>query len=67
MALRVDDVLVRRTGLALYDPAAARAAATRVAALLGAEQGWSKEECEAAAARFDDGVSRMLAAFRPQT
>ena len=66
MAVRVDDVLLRRTGLALYDPAAARAAAARVAALLGAEQGWTEEEGAAAAARFTDALTRMQEAYRPR-
>lgn len=48
------DVLARRTRLAMLDEAAARSAAPRVSALLGAELGWSDErrraETEAALA-----------------
>ncbi len=39
----VDDFLQRRTRLAFLDAAAAIAAAPRVAQIMGAELGWSKE------------------------
>jgi glycerol-3-phosphate dehydrogenase len=67
MAVRVTDVLFGRTGLALYEPAGARAAISRVAALLGAELGWEAAVREAEAARADAAVRRVTEAFRPPT
>jgi glycerol-3-phosphate dehydrogenase len=64
MAVRVTDVLFGRTGLALYEPAGARAATPRVAELLGAEHGWSVDEREAAAAHAAAALTRMTEAYR---
>lgn len=43
MAVTLDDVLIRRTRAHLFDRAATRRAAPEVAALIGAELGWSPE------------------------
>jgi glycerol-3-phosphate dehydrogenase len=67
MAVRVTDVLFGRTGLALYEPAGARAAAPRIAELLGAELGWSGDERVAAARDADAAVRRLLEAYRPKS
>jgi len=67
MALTLEDVLIRRTGLALRDPARAVAAAPAVARLLGGEMGWSADVGAAATARFENTVRRMTESFRPRT
>jgi len=64
MALTLADVLVRRTSLVQRDAPGARAAAARVAELLGREMGWDAAARAEALARFGGQVSRMLGRFR---
>ena len=52
MALTLEDFLLRRTALALRDPAQAEAVAARAACLMGSELGWSAERKASESARF---------------
>lgn len=63
-ALGVEDVLARRSRLLFRDAAAARAAAPRVAAVLGAERGWSAGRLAAECAAFDHLATRYMACSR---
>ena len=62
MARSVDDVLSRRTRALLLDARASAAAAGQVAALVGAELGWSDEEVQAHGAAFAERALAELAA-----
>lgn len=63
LALEVDDVLVRRTSLALRLADHGRAAAPRVAALLAETLGWSEAERVGSLERFM-GEVELMSAFR---
>jgi glycerol-3-phosphate dehydrogenase len=65
LALDVDDVLIRRTSLALRVRDHGRKAAGRVADLLTQSLAWSPEERAASLARFEAEV-RLMSAFREQ-
>ena len=64
MARTVDDVLARRTRALILNRAAARAAAPRVAALLGAELGWTDALMSDQVAAFERRVEATVAAER---
>lgn len=63
LALAVDDVLLRRTSLALRLRDHGRAAAPRVAALMAEALGWTPDERAAQLARYLDEIEPM-SAFR---
>jgi glycerol-3-phosphate dehydrogenase len=67
MATTVDDVLSRRTRALLFDRAAARAAAPRVAQLLAAELGWDAEQTERHVQQFLAVCDRETAAATEST
>ncbi|MDQ3914128.1 MAG: glycerol-3-phosphate dehydrogenase/oxidase [Actinomycetota bacterium] len=58
MAVHLDDLLARRTRLALTDPAAGTGAGSRAAALLAATLGWDEQARSAEVARHRDLVER---------
>jgi glycerol-3-phosphate dehydrogenase len=60
MAMTLDDVLSRRTGLQFLDWRAARDAAPIAAALLAQELGWSAEFQRNAVQAYRDKITRML-------
>src|SRR5215831_1746687 len=60
MALTVDDVLARRTGLELYDWRMAIEAAPAVAWLMGREMGWSPAEVRRASNEYIAKIDRLL-------
>jgi glycerol-3-phosphate dehydrogenase len=63
LALDVDDVLVRRTSLALRVADHGLSAGPRVAALLAEALGWSKDEARSSLERFEREVA-LMSAFR---
>jgi glycerol-3-phosphate dehydrogenase len=56
LAVTLEDVLRRRTQLALFDPAGGAAAADGVAALMAERLGWSPEDARDAARGYVDAV-----------
>jgi glycerol-3-phosphate dehydrogenase len=60
MALTVDDILARRTGLELYDWRMAIEAAPAVARLMGRELGWSPAEVRRASNEYIAKIDRLL-------
>ena len=56
LAVTLEDVLRRRTQLALFDPAGGTAAADAVAALMAERLGWSPEDARDAARAYVDAV-----------
>jgi glycerol-3-phosphate dehydrogenase len=58
MAVHLDDLLARRTRLALTDPAAGTGAGSRAASLLGAALGWDEPALTAEVARHRELVER---------
>jgi glycerol-3-phosphate dehydrogenase len=56
MARTLEDFMVRRTRLALRNPAQAEAVANRAACLMGSELGWSPERVSVEASRFTAGI-----------
>ena len=60
MAMTVEDVLSRRTGLQLLDWRGAREAASVAGSLLAKELGWSAEAEHAAVAHYRDNITKLL-------
>ena len=56
LAVTLEDVLRRRTQLALFDPAGGTAAADEVAALMGERLGWSADDAREAAQAYVEAV-----------
>ncbi len=59
--MHLDDVLARRTRIAIEVPDRGAAAAPRVAALMAAELGWDGERQQQEVARYRDGIAALLA------
>lgn len=66
LALRVEDVLVRRTSLSLIAEDQALGAAERVADVMGARLGWDARERKANLEEFGGGVALSRAFKRPR-
>jgi glycerol-3-phosphate dehydrogenase len=60
MAVTIEDILARRTGLQLYDWRKAIEAAPAVAGLLAREWNWSEEETSAAVASYKARIEEYL-------
>ena len=60
LAVGLDDMLVRRTRLALELPDRAASVAPRVAAILGTELGWDEDRQGDEVARFLEGAHRAF-------
>jgi glycerol-3-phosphate dehydrogenase len=60
MAVTIEDILARRTGVQLFDWRMAIAAAPEVAALLARELAWTKEEELAAVAAYTEKIRSYL-------
>jgi glycerol-3-phosphate dehydrogenase len=58
LAVTLEDVLRRRTQLALFDPAGGTAVADEVAALMGERLGWSPDDARAAARAYVEAVRK---------
>src|SRR5262245_18554422 len=56
LAVTLEDVLRRRTQLALFDPAGGAAAADEVASLMAAQLGWTPDDAREAARAYVDAV-----------
>jgi glycerol-3-phosphate dehydrogenase len=56
LAVTLEDVLRRRTQLALFDPAGGTAAADEVATLMGERLGWSRDDAREAAQAYVEAV-----------
>ena len=63
MAMTIEDVLARRTGLQLYDWRKAVRAAPAVASLLARELGWTAAETQQAIAAYAEKINDFLAAL----
>ena len=63
-ALTLEDVLRRRTQIALRDEAASAAAAGQVAALMAGPLGWTPETVRAAAERYVAAVEEARRRWR---
>jgi glycerol-3-phosphate dehydrogenase len=61
MACTIADVLVRRTHVAFETRDHGRAAARRIAPLMGALLDWSADECDQRLAEYDADVARLFA------
>jgi glycerol-3-phosphate dehydrogenase len=59
MAMRLIDVLARRTHVALFAKDQGRAAARRVVTIMANELGWSTAEIQAELAAFDTEVAQF--------
>ncbi len=60
MAITIEDVLMRRTGLQFYSWRAAISAAAPTAAILAKELGWSAEFERAAAEEYRNKITRLI-------
>src|SRR5215469_7200125 len=60
MAMTIEDVLARRTGLQLLDWKAAREAAALTGSLMARELGWGAERTRSEVQHYRDKITRML-------
>ena len=60
MAVTIDDVLMRRTGLQFYSWRAAISAAAATAAILAKELGWSADFGRTAAEQYREKIARLI-------
>jgi glycerol-3-phosphate dehydrogenase len=60
MAITIEDVLMRRTGLQIYSWRAAIRAAAPTAAILAKELGWTAEAENAAAEEYKNKIIRLI-------
>ena len=61
MAITIEDVLARRTGLQLLDWRAAREAAAVTGSLMARELGWGAERTRSEVENYQDKITRLLA------
>ena len=61
MAMTIDDVLSRRTGLQLLDWKAAREAAALTGSLMARELGWGAERTRSEVENYREKITRLLA------
>jgi glycerol-3-phosphate dehydrogenase len=61
MAMTIEDVLARRTGLELLDWRAAREAAALTGSLIARELGWGAERTKSEVENYRDRITRLLA------
>jgi glycerol-3-phosphate dehydrogenase len=61
MAMTIEDVLARRTGLQLLDWRAAREAAAVTGSLMARELGWGAERTRSEVENYQDKITRLLA------
>jgi glycerol-3-phosphate dehydrogenase len=60
LAVTIEDVLARRTGVQFYSWRNARESAAGVAAILGKELGWSADQIKSAADAYVSHINRLL-------
>ena len=60
MAISIEDILARRTGLQLFSWEQARAAAPAVGAIMARELGWSPSQQKHAVEEYVDRINRLM-------